>query len=284
MLFDTSVFADVRKRTAVNEGTTRLRLIDPVLFELGWKHEEIVAEWRNGDGAADYALISDEADIPSCIVEAKKLGMSLDDAIDQGIGYCYRTGIKYFAITDGNEWRVYETNKPVALLDKMIARCVIRSDSDAECLSALFILWREAIAGAIMPVKPPTTQVKPETGFAEPTGKQNIVGTPLTAIHYQDGMKCKGWLTRNGERKTKVDSWVGLLVAVMNEVNPQKPIKRGVRWLVNHTPQHDNGKKFFAQKRLSNGMWLETGSKGPRYILEICNGFPVAKELGLELH
>ncbi len=118
----------------------------------------------------------------------------------------------------------------------------------------------------------------------QPTGQQNKAVTPLTAIQYQKGMKCEGWLTRNGERKTKVNSWVGLLVAVMNEVNPQKPIKRGVRWLVNPTPQHDNGKKFFAPKRLSNGMWLETGSKGPPYILEICNGFPVAKELGLELH
>ena len=284
MLFDTSVFVAVRERTAENEGTTRLRLIDPVLFALGWKPEEIVAEWNDGSRAADYALIPAGTDTPICVVEAKKLGTPLDTAIEQGIGYCIKAGIEYFAVTDGNEWRVYETHKKVPLLDKRIARCVIRSDSDAKCLSALFILWREAIVSDVTPVNPPTTQVKPETGFVEPTAQQNIVGAPLTAIQYQDGMKCKGWLTRNGERKTKVDSWVGLLVAVMNEVAPQKPIKRGRRWLVNHTPQHDNGKKFFAPKRLSNGMWLETGSKGPPYILEICNGFPVAKELGLELH
>lgn len=115
-------------------------------------------------------------------------------------------------------------------------------------------------------------------------GQQNKVGTPLAAIQYQKGMKCEGWLTRNGERKTRVDSWVGLLVAVMNEVNPREPIKGGDRWLVNHTPKHDNGKKFFAPKQLSNSMWLETGSKGPPYILKICNRFPVAKELGLELY
>lgn len=118
----------------------------------------------------------------------------------------------------------------------------------------------------------------------QPTGQQNIMETPLAAIQYQKGMKCEGWLTRNGERKTRVGSWVGLLVAVMNEVNPQKPIKRGVRWLVNHTPQHDNGKKFQMARQLDNGMWLEASSKAPPYILKICNGFSVAKELGLELH
>lgn len=284
MLFDASVFAAVKIRTAENEGTTRLRLIDPVLFALGWKPEEIVAEWSNDAGAADYALIPEGTDTPICVVEAKKLGTPLDTAIEQGIGYCIKAGIEYFAVTDGNEWRVYETHKKVPLLDKRIARCVIRSDSDAKCLSALFILWREAIVSDVTPVKPPTAQVKPETGFVEPTAQQNIVGTPLATIQHQNGMKCDGWLTRNGERKTRVDSWVGLLVAVMNEVNPQQPIKRGVRWLVNHAPQHDNGKKFQIARQLDNGMWLEASSKAPPYILKICNSFPVTKELGLELH
>ena len=118
----------------------------------------------------------------------------------------------------------------------------------------------------------------------QPTGQQNMVGKPLATIQYQKGMKCEGYLTRNSERKTKVSSWVGLLVAVMNEVNPREPIKGGERWLVNHTPQHDNGKKFQMARQLDNGMWLEAASKAPSYILKICNRFPVAKELGLELH
>ncbi len=285
MLFDTSVFTAVRKRTAENEGTTKLRLIDPVLFELGWKPEEIVAEWNNDVGSADYALIPEGTNTPICIVEAKKLGTPLDAAAKQGIRYCMETGITHFTVTDGNEWRVYETLKPLALLDKVIARCVIRSDSDAECLSALFILWREAIVNAVTPVKPPTTQAKSETGFVEqPVGSQNIVGTPLTAIQYQNGMKCEGYLIRNGKRVAKVSSWTDLFIAILNEANLQQPINRGRRYLVNTKPYHEDGTKFQVPKRLSNGMWVEIRSKGPRYMLKICNDFPVVKELGLELH
>lgn len=138
------------------------------------------------------------------------------------------------------------------------------------------------------PKRPNTGHERPETPVTitreQPTGQQNIVGTPLAAIQYQNGMKCVGYLIRNGERKTKLNSWINLLVAVMNEVNPQQPIKRGTRWLVNHTPQHDNGKKFQMARQLDNGMWLEASSKAPPYILKICNSFPVTKELGLELH
>ncbi len=142
-----------------NEALTRSVLIDPLLRALGWDTEnpmQVVPEYRipsEPRKPADYALFAG-GDVPVVIVEAKKLGESLDDAARQAVQYCTEDGYKHFAVTDGSRWILYETHRPVALEEKKIARFDLASDSPIEVCSMALSLWRQRfVEGASAPVK-----------------------------------------------------------------------------------------------------------------------------------
>ena len=110
-----------RDKLSQSEALTRNALVDPLLRSLGWDTEDpalVMPEYKLGSGFADYALLSGGK--PVIVIEAKKLGLPLDDAASQGIHYCVNDGIKYFAVTDGRKWDIYETHRPVPLFDKKI--------------------------------------------------------------------------------------------------------------------------------------------------------------------
>jgi hypothetical protein len=116
-------FNDVTEQTR-NEATTRLHLIDRLLFEcLGWNREDCRAEERINGQYIDYALYC-----PGClfIVEAKREGVYFElpvgtdnvmynitffsrrakgvgSAIKQAIGYCQSHGVAYGAVCNGHQ-------------------------------------------------------------------------------------------------------------------------------------------------------------------------------------
>jgi hypothetical protein len=107
-----------------NEATTRLHLIDRLLFEcLGWDREDCKTEERINGKYIDYSFYC-----PSClfIVEAKREGVyfelpagteslryninffsrrgkSVGTAIKQAIGYCQAHGVPYGAVCNGHQ-------------------------------------------------------------------------------------------------------------------------------------------------------------------------------------
>lgn len=136
--------AELRK----NEALTRSVLIDPLLRALGWDTEnpvQVIPEYRipsQRDKSADYALFAD-SDFPVIIVEAKKLGESLSGAAEQAVDYCNKDGYRHFAVTDGCQWTLYETHRPVPLEQKKIARFDLQSDSPIQVCSFALSLWRQ---------------------------------------------------------------------------------------------------------------------------------------------
>ena len=107
-----------------NEATTRLHLIDRLLFEcLGWDKEDCVAEERISGQYKDYSFRC-----PSClfILEAKKEGIYFElpsgnqnlvfdisfflkhakdvgKAIEQAVNYCQKNGTPYGAVCNGHQ-------------------------------------------------------------------------------------------------------------------------------------------------------------------------------------
>ena len=267
-MFDTTILETVRNMSAENEGTTRLRLVDPILFELDWKPEEIVAEWGNMGGFADYALMPEGHDIPICVIEAKKLGAPLDRAISQGVSYCIEKGIKYFSVTDGNEWRVYDIHKPVPLDDKMIARCIIRSNTDADVLATLFILWRDNMVCGKSTVIYKDTSSHPITQELESSSNStNTVTHDLLGFKYQRGMKPTLLIYPNGQKK-KVTSWVELFVSVANQIGAQVMLSGPTNYLVNTTPNHIHV-PMRNPKQLNNGNYIEC-NMDPKMVIKSC--------------
>ena len=160
-------------RTALSqsEALTRYALIDPLLRELGWDISDpsmVVPEYRSGSGRADYALLASGR--PAMMVEAKKLGQNLHDtARSQGIQYCIEEGTRYFSVTDGGHWEIYETHRPVPIDQKRIVEFDLTGTSAAGiCLKAL-ALWRPSVqSGTVVAGQEPVVTRSDETGASPP--------------------------------------------------------------------------------------------------------------------
>ncbi len=136
-----------------SEALTRYALIDPLLRGLGWDTgdpSQVIPEYPVANGTADYALFG-RSTKPAVIIEAKRLGASLGGAIQQVINYCIQDGYEHFAVTDGQHWRLYETNRKGALNDKLIVDLDLKGPVSKTVLDAL-ALWRASVAEEIIRV------------------------------------------------------------------------------------------------------------------------------------
>ena len=129
-----------------SEMLTRYALIDPLLRALGWDTEDptlVRPEYQSQYGRADYVLLSDGKQV--AIVEAKKLNESISGgAVGQAINYCLQEGTRYFVITDGRLWDVYETHKPVPIEQKKIHSLDITHETAAHVGLRALGLWNQA--------------------------------------------------------------------------------------------------------------------------------------------
>ena len=169
-----------RDALQASEALTRYALIDPLLRELGWDTADpamVAPEYRvPNNQIADYVLFNE--DRPVIVVESKKLDEPLQSgrALDQGILYCAHTGAKYFLLTDGKQWQIYESGstKPVIDFDLL-------NQPPAEfCLNAL-ALWRPSVqAGYVAPSHTPI--ISSESSERQLAATNRSQGTGSTAL------------------------------------------------------------------------------------------------------
>ncbi len=117
----------------LNEQNTKATLIEPVLRALGWDTEdveEVVREYRikSRDKPVDYGLLVLRT--PRLFVEAKALGENLDDRrwTNQIMGYAGVAGVQWIVLTDGNEYRIYNTHAPVSVEEKLFRTVRVSDD------------------------------------------------------------------------------------------------------------------------------------------------------------
>ena len=134
------ILKDVRARIArasshrLNEENTKATTIEPVLRALGWDTEdveEVVREYRikSRDKPVDYGLLVLRT--PRLFVEAKALGENLEDRrwTNQIMGYAGVAGVQWIVLTDGNEYRIYNTHAPVSVEEKLFRTVRVTEDS-----------------------------------------------------------------------------------------------------------------------------------------------------------
>ena len=156
-----------------SEWQTRYALIDPLLRALGWDTADptmVVPEDGSGNGRADYLL---RADGKSCMaIEAKRLGASLRDAQRQAVDYAMDPSrqARYFTVTNGKEWMVYDTHKPAVSM--LAISFDLTAGSLAEASLNALAIWRPGIAeGAVSAGHQPV-------GGSEEIQMQGIVQSP----------------------------------------------------------------------------------------------------------
>lgn len=129
---------------AVGEQNTKAGLIEPIIEALGWNiHDldEVHQEYKPTAHAnpVDYALLLHRN--PVLFVEAKGIGENLTDPkwISQLIGYAVVAGVQWVVLTNGVEWRIYNTHASVPIEDKLFKKLHIDEDND-EALAVLPLL------------------------------------------------------------------------------------------------------------------------------------------------
>lgn len=245
-----------RNSLSENELRTRVGLIDPLLYALGWDvsiPELVTLEYSVDAGRADYALLWEDGK-PVTILEAKKLGRDLANDRPQMLQYAISEGIPYAGLTDGNNWELYDVFKKVALNEKKILNISIEKDPAHHTALKLLCLWRPNLGSGDVtqasipivglnddPLPPPSPPLLSEdwVSFAkyEPGGG---VPRPL-AVRLWDGTEkeFKSW------RKTAVMVFEALYrEGSLNEGQlPYSPLNQ-VACVVNSKPEHINGDPF----------------------------------------
>lgn len=265
-----------------SEALTRYALIDPLLRELGWDTEDpdvVVPEYSSGSGRVDYALCKNGKSV--IMLEAKKLDTPLNDAIGQGIQYCLVEGTGYFAVTDGRNWEIYETHKPVPIDDKRIVQFDLKDPSAADaCLKAL-ALWRPSVISGQIAVGGTPVIGLPDnrTNATEPQPAEETAVQPTPPI--TDGEKWQTLSVFNPEPKTQPPGkimfpdgsraspkrWYEILTEITrwlvengNLSESQCPILRGPRSkksLVDIESVHSDGTSFFNFKSVGS-LYIDT--------------------------
>jgi predicted transport protein len=144
--------AKLKKSDAANEANTKVLLIEPLLAALGWDPGDLDAlqrEHRVYDGSfLDYALKIDTH--PRLFVEAKAVGKNLDDKqfIAQTVNYANNEGVLWCVLTNGIVYRVYKTNEPVPMEQKLLFEVDLGSEdavATSETAKSLELISRQAL-------------------------------------------------------------------------------------------------------------------------------------------
>ncbi len=139
-----ATLAKIRKRikraqsrsSPLGEQNTKSTLIDPILTALGWdleEFDEVRREYKRKpqDNPVDYALFVLRS--PRLFIEAKDLSKTLDDRkwISQTLGYATVVGVEWCVLTNGNEYRIYNSHATVDVEEKLF-RLVKITDAETQ--------------------------------------------------------------------------------------------------------------------------------------------------------
>ena len=258
-----------RQDLQANETRTRVALIDPLLKALGWDTSDpriVTPEYDVSGKRADYALLGDDG-TPIIFLEAKKLGEPLSNNRSQILAYASELGIKYPALTNGNEWEVYDNSQFVPVEDRRILNVSVTSDPPSKCALELLLLWRSNLVSgrhteASIPIFRGTTEGPNDTGPEVPPNGW----VPLGVFHPSSGSKPPRRIGfPDGEKReiqfwksvlTEVAEWLIRIGALTSEKCPITAGQNSAHSSVNVQPRHPNGTDFFTPHTLSNGLFL----------------------------
>lgn len=153
-----------------SETRTRTALIDPLLTVLGWNTADpalVTPEYDISGKRADYALLAVQG-APIVFLEAKRLDEPLSNHRSQVVAYASELGIKYPALTNGNEWEVYDNSKLVPIEQRRILNVSIAQGAPHQTALQLLLLWRPNLAAG-----EPVAANPPVAGLDQPLGSRN---------------------------------------------------------------------------------------------------------------
>ena len=276
-----------------NEIQTRYALIDPLLRELGWDIEDpaqvrpeypLETKYSPATNSADYALLSGGK--VAVIVEAKRLGTSLEESVRQTVNYCNLEGTEHFAVTDGRHWEIYGTHLPGPIEQKRIVDFDLRrTDTARICLDAL-VLWRPSVqSGHVALAKAPVVGIPHDhTSTTSSPVAVEAIPQPTTIVpDPHDWQELSSVTAEQGQRpvemlfpdngRVAIKNWASAPVEAVRWLTDQGflgisdcPImansSRAFRYMVHTEPVHSNGKTFTVPRKVG-GLYVEAHDNQP---------------------
>ena len=213
-----------------NETATRQVLIDPLLLALGWDvldPDQVELEYAAGGGRADYALKSN--DKPVAVIEAKNLDISLQDTIMQPLNYANSRGIKYMAITNGDNWFLYDVFSQQPIEERILMQFSITQTPAYESALQALRMWRSNLAspGNPMPASDPVFQS--QTNKKQPDA---LTSNPPPSLSEPDGQERRTSPQIITESDTE-PGWISL--KNLSDVDKKSPKPKHIKFPDGHT-------------------------------------------------
>ena len=182
-----------RRDLTGNETRTRNAQIDPILRALDWNvsnPSQVTTEYELPSGRVDYALRGQNSRVLA-IIEAKRLGESLERHRGQLIHYAYESQPVFAVLTNGDVWELYDVEATDS--DFRFVRLAIISLSENEPIQsarALLSIWQLNLAGEQLDESASVEQEQPSPEGTATARKerQREAGRKAAAIRRQSGM------------------------------------------------------------------------------------------------
>jgi predicted type IV restriction endonuclease len=143
------------RKELIGEQNTKAAMIDPLLSAMGWELQEIDEvrrEYRRKpqDNPVDYALFLNRT---ACLlIEAKSLEKDLGDRkwISQNISYAAVVGVKWCVLTNGDEYRIYNSHAEVDVDEKLFRKVRISDSEPKFIIDTLVLLSKDKMRGSLL--------------------------------------------------------------------------------------------------------------------------------------
>lgn len=144
------------RKEIAGEQNTKAALIDPILSALGWDLQEMDESRREyrrkpQDNPVDYALFLNRTE--TLFIEAKSLERDLSDRkwISQNLSYATVVGVRWCVLTNGDEYRIYNSHAPVDVEQKLFRSVRISDTANAgSAADTLHLLSKEQMQGRLL--------------------------------------------------------------------------------------------------------------------------------------
>jgi hypothetical protein len=144
------------RKKIVGEQNTKAALIDPILTALGWDLQEMDESRREyrrmpQDNPVHYALFLNRTE--TLFIEAKSLERDLADRkwISQNLSYATVVSVRWCVLTNGDEYRIYNSHAPVDVEQKLFGSVRISDTANASsAVDTLHLLSKDHMQGRLL--------------------------------------------------------------------------------------------------------------------------------------
>ena len=270
-----------------NETRTRLQLVDPLLLALGWDvsdPELVIPEYAISGKWADYALLQPDGKA-AAVIEAKKLGESLDSHRMQMLNYANAAGIEYTGLTDGNHWELYSVFQKGTLEERRILDVSVNAAPVHMIALKLLLLWRPNLesSNAISASEPvlvdlnnasPTTITDTSGSIPGKEPQSTVIKEippPMTEVHPTEWLPLSEYDPKAGtqspvairfwdSRELGVKHWYEVLTLTVEKLYKDGLLKvehTPIGWSaksysVHSQPEHPTGNPFIYCRKIDN--------------------------------